>query len=78
MVEKSNVSVIEDQCEQQASLSCLITCTDCQFKAIICLMRPPDMTLRSGTIRGPDGRATLVKELLSDWCDWESNRPHAG
>lgn len=35
------------------------------------------MTLRSRTIRGPDGRATLVKELLSDWGDWETNGPRA-
>lgn len=27
------------------------SCSDCQFGAIICLMRPPDMMLRSWTIR---------------------------
>lgn len=27
------------------------TCSDCQFKAIICLMRPPDMMPGSWTIR---------------------------
>lgn len=27
------------------------TCSDCQFRAIICLMRPPDMMPRSWTIR---------------------------
>lgn len=27
------------------------TCSDCQFRAIICLMRPLDMMLRSWTIR---------------------------
>lgn len=35
------------------------------------------MTLRSRTIRRPDGRATPVKELLSDWGDWETNGPRA-
>lgn len=35
------------------------------------------MTLRSWTIRGPDGRATPVKELVSDWGDCETNGPHA-
>lgn len=37
--------------ELKSSLEEGPTCSDCQFSAIICLMRPPDMMPRSWTIR---------------------------